>query len=78
MLREGWTHALATLGNADTKHVGEILCPEGYEYELDSDFEDEDEGSPPCDSGREHDPAVPEGISIIHPYVCTRLLWDPT
>jgi len=52
ILREGWANAL---NNTGAKDVGEILCPEDYEYELDSDFEDEEDeaSSPP----RERDSA---------------------
>lgn len=44
-LKDGWASALATLNdhdNADINRVVEVSCPDGYEYEFDSDYEDED------------------------------------
>jgi len=59
ILGEGWTNALATLDNTDA--IREISCPEDYQYELDSDFEEVDEDeSPPDGSGSERDLAAPE------------------
>ena len=64
ILGEGWTNALATLDNTDA--IREISCPEDYQYELDSDFEEVDEDeSPPDGSGSERDLAAPEGRSSI-------------
>ncbi|KAG8213995.1 hypothetical protein J3R82DRAFT_10745 [Butyriboletus roseoflavus] len=48
-LGEEWRSALAALNrhdNADAKHVWEFSCPNNYDYELDSDFEDDDEALP--------------------------------
>lgn len=51
-LREEWASALTALDHRDdanAKHVREISCPDDYDYELDSDFEDEDKASPPVE-----------------------------
>ncbi|KAF8556334.1 hypothetical protein OG21DRAFT_655968 [Imleria badia] len=61
IVKEGWTNALAALDNTSARHVREILCPDDYEYELDSDFEDEEEASLPCDSGCGRNLVAPEG-----------------
>jgi len=58
ILREGWTNALNCSDNTGVKK--EILCPEDQEYELDSDFEDDDEASSPL-CGRDSDQATLEG-----------------
>ena len=64
ILREGWTNALNGSDNTDAKDVGVILCPEDHEYEIDSDFEDEDEvTSPSCE--RDSDQATLGGRSSI-------------
>lgn len=64
ILGEGWTNALNCSDNTGGKDVGEILCPEGHEYELDSDFEDEDEASSqPCE--HDSDQVTLEGRSSI-------------
>ena len=66
LLGEDWTKALTTLDGSDAKHAREVLCPKDYEYELDSDFEDEDEtSSEPCNSGGEGDLTFPERESSI-------------
>jgi hypothetical protein len=62
ILREGWTNALNCSDNTGAKK--EILCPEDQEYELDSDFEDDDEASSPL-CGRDSDQATLEGRSSI-------------
>ena len=61
IIGEGWTNALNLSDNTGTKHVREILCPQGHEYELDSDSEDEDEASFPPRG----DPTTLEGRSSI-------------
>ena len=66
ILREGWTSALNRSDNTGAEDVREILCPQDHEYELDSDFEGEDEDEASCPP-REHDSdqATLEGRSPI-------------
>ncbi|KAI9569722.1 hypothetical protein HD554DRAFT_508207 [Boletus coccyginus] len=49
VLKEGWINALSYRDDTGAKRVGQISCPDGYDHELDSDFdfEDEDEASSP-------------------------------
>lgn len=54
----------------------EIVYPEDDEYELDSDY-DEDEEASPGDSDCERTLGAPEGQTVYLHLVCTRLLRNP-
>ena len=77
-LTDGWTAAFTagdSYNHAGLPQVKEISCPSEYEYELDSDFEDEDPSSvEPGVSSPQGEPSAKGGLFISILSVCAQEL----